>query len=232
MRCRQAKRLLFCYIDGVISESDRVRLERHLAECRTCEKTASALSRSLDLLHRLPSESPSENFNWKLRLRLARARNAWRDSTGLESAWQRTWNTRFAVGAVSAFLVVLVGGIVLLEHDWRGPGGEDRFAHLAPSSVRESPEAGTRAREDRSWAHTPFALPRSNGIVSQPVATGAVRGWGNGMSGRTSGPLVDVDSLTARYLGARMEARRIRQLEQQIDILHDELEKCYGKRDE
>ncbi len=54
MRCRQAEKLIFDYIDGVISESDRLGLERHLGECRTCEATSSAAREE-------PRSSPSSS---------------------------------------------------------------------------------------------------------------------------------------------------------------------------
>ncbi len=230
MRCRQAKKLLFDYIDGVISESDRVGLEHHLTECRVCETMASSLSRSLDLLHRLPSASPSENFNWKLRLRMAKAKNAWRDALESEHAWQRRWNARFAVGAVSAFLAVLVGGIAVLRSDWGGGDGGGRLARSPGSSFRES-SAARSAGEDRPWTSVPFDARRSNGFASQPVASGATRGWETGVRGYAGSPIIDVDSLKVRYIEARLEYQRIRQLEQQVEILHNELEKCNPERD-
>jgi hypothetical protein len=226
MRCRQAKKLLFDYIDGVISESDRVGLESHLAECRGCEHAASALSRSLELLHRLPSESPSENFNWKLRLRLAKARRAWRDTAESERAWHRMWNTRFAVAAVSTFVAILVGGgALLVSNGWRLEGG-DRFAHMPkPSPGNGTVATGSRG-EVSSRAYSPFFSGPSTGIVSRPVATESPLGWDSTGPARPSGPLIDVDSLMVRYTRSRLESQRIRSLEQQIEVLYDELKKC------
>lgn len=232
MRCRQAKKLLFDHIDGVISESDRVGLERHLAECRGCEEHASALARSLDLLHRLPAESPSENFNWKLRLRLAREKQTWRGVAEVEAAWRKVWNTRFAVGAVSAFLAVLLGGGAFLMSGGERTGAGERFARSAETPARES-AAGRNGRGGApSWALTPFVTPQSNGIVSQPVATGATRSWNVVGNARPSGPLIDVDSLRVRYIESRLEYQRIRSLEQQIEALYAELDKCNPRRDE
>ena len=186
MRCRQAKKLLFDYIDGVISESDRVGLERHLAECRKCEREASAMSRSLELLHRLPSESPSENFNWKLRLRLAKAKRAWRDTAESERVWQRMWNTRFAVAAVSTFAAVLVGGGALLMSNGRMDEG-DRFAHMPKPSLRDGAVATGNRGEASPWTYTPFYSPRPTGVVSRPVATESPLGWDNTGPVRSSG---------------------------------------------
>jgi hypothetical protein len=230
MRCGQAKKLLFNHIDGVISESDRVGLESHLAVCRSCEEMASALSRSLELIHRLPSELPSENFNWKLRLRLAKAKQAWRD-TADEGAWQKVWTTRFALGAVTAFATVLVGGGVLVMSGGEHGNAVDRFARVTEPAAPASGGPGERREEGPSWAYTPFASPGSDGFVSRPVATGGTPGWDGVGNARSSGPLIDVDSLRVRYMESRIEYRRMKSLEQQIEILHDELEKCTPTRD-
>jgi hypothetical protein len=230
MRCRQAKKLIFDYIDGVISESDRVGLEHHLTGCRTCEAMASSLTRSLDLLHRVPNASPSENFNWKLRLRMAKAKNAWGDSAESEWFWQRKWNTRFAVGAVSAFVVVLVGGLAVLRSDWGTRGGGDRVAQLSETALPQKSTVNATANDQRR-AYVPFEAPRSTGFYNQPVATGAMQGWETNVRGYAGSPVIDVDSLKIRFLEARMGSQRIRQLEQQIEILHNELEKCSAGQD-
>jgi hypothetical protein len=236
MRCRQAKRLLFDYIDGVISEADRVGLERHLGECTACEANAASLTSSLDLLHRLPIESPSENFNWKLRLRLARERSAWHDPAETERAWQRRWSVRFTAGVVTGFTAIVVGGFALLSYDDRVD--VDGSGHLAALPKVSSPEMSLQrnpapaggAQVEGPWTQPPFSLPPASQIVSQPVATGAAQALQPDTRG--SGPLINADSLRVRFLESRLEARRIRQLEQQIDVLREELEKCKQGRSE
>lgn len=226
MRCRHAKKLIFDYIDGVISESDRIGLEHHLGECKACEANATSLARSLELLHRLPAETPSDNFNWKLRLKLARERSAWQDPAESERAWQRRWNTRFAAGVAAGFLVIAISGAALLSHDGGiPPVGDGGFAAgpnaSAPSGSLRMPEEEL-AQDARTWIPGPFSLPPSGEIVSQPVTTGAARALGPA----AGGPLINADSLMVRYMESRREALRIRQLEQQIDILHEELQRC------
>jgi hypothetical protein len=225
MRCRHAKKLIFGYIDGVISESDRVGLENHLRECSACEATASSLARSLDLLHRVPSAAPSENFSWKLRLRLAREKSTWRDAAQSMSTWQRAWNTRFAVAALSTFAVVLIAGFVFLRSSW-GPGESATRSEWQPKTMTSGSVA---AKEEGTAGRTyePFVIRRPGGIGAQPVAMGALPGRDAG-AGRDGvrGPILDVDSLKAQYARSTLEYQRIRQLEQQIEVLHKELEKC------
>ena len=150
MKCRQAKNLIFDHIDGMISEPDRVALERHLNQCGDCESMASSLSRSLDLLHKLPSVEPSENFNWKVRLRLLKEKNALRDGAETERQWYRAWNTRFAVSAVSALAMVLVAGTVLMKSSIQ-PGADLRRSNFGrmrwPASRRHKlPRLGHKRR--------------------------------------------------------------------------------------
>ncbi len=224
MRCRQAKKLIFDYIDGVISESDRVGLENHLNECTACEQTASSLARSLDFLHRAPSAAPSENFNWKLRLRLAREKSAWRDAAESVSTWQRAWNARFAVSALSAFVVVVTAAFVFLR-SLGGPGGDTTRSEWQPNTVA----SGNVTTRDKSvvdqTTREPFSFRRSGGMGAEPVSMGARTGRNAGGEG-LSGPILNVDSLKTEYTRSALENRRIRQLEQQIEILHNELEKC------
>ena len=54
MKCRNAKKLIFEFIDGLEDDRKRLELENHLAGCGECDKFASQLTRSLDLLHRAP----------------------------------------------------------------------------------------------------------------------------------------------------------------------------------
>jgi hypothetical protein len=226
MRCRHAKKLIFGYIDGVISESDRVGLENHLRECSACEATASSLARSLDLLHRVPSAAPSENFNWKLRLRLAREKSAWRDDAQSIPTWQRAWNTRFALAALSTFAVVLIAGFAFLRSPW-GPGESATRSGWQPQTMTSGTFAPKEEGVAGRTAYDPFVIRRSGGIGAQPVAMGALPGRdaGVGHEGQR-GPILDVDSLKAQYTRSTLEYQRIRQLEQQIEVLHKELEKC------
>ena len=226
MRCRQAKKLIFDYIDGVISESDRLGLENHLRECNACEATASSLARSLDFLHKAPSAAPSENFNWKLRLRLAREKSAWREAAESLSAWQRTWNTRFAVGASSAFVVVLAAALVFLR-SLGGPGEGATRAEWQPNTIASKSALPRDAGVVDRTMREPFALQRPGGMGAEPVAMGARTGRNAGADNNAlHGPILNVDSLKAEYTQSALESRRIRQLEAQIEILHNELEKC------
>jgi hypothetical protein len=228
MRCRHAEKLIFDYIDGMISESDRLGLERHLSECRKCEATSSAVARSLGLLHRRPKAEPSENFNWKLRLRLSRERNAWRGSAEAESFWPRAWRSRFALGAASAFAVVLGAGFVFLRFAG-GPGAVSPNFVVQPASNgstnTRTPSVAQNERPGGAAARSgPFDLGGFGGFGARPVSSGSPSPLGfDALGGET---LLEADSLGYRSITARKDYQRIRQLEQQIEILRKELENC------
>jgi hypothetical protein len=231
MKCRQAKKLIFGYIDGVISESDRVGLEQHLNGCPECENTASGLARGLDLLHRLPEALPSENFNWKLRLRIARAKSAWPGGAESERAWLRAWNRRFAFGAIAAFVVVVSGGYLFIRSAGDSGGTSPGFAWRPGSLASRTVASKTDRRgSDAGEVSDPFLLPRRNGFSPQAVSldTPVQRELrGPAESGWT--PAFEADSLS-QLMGTGIEGSRIRQLEAQVELLHKELLKCNVER--
>ena len=117
MKCRNAKKLVFDFIDGLENDKDRLELEQHLVQCPECDKLASQLVRSMDLLHRAPQEKTSENFAWKVRLKLNQERNTVRERSVSRSALFRSWNLRYVATAVSAFAVVLTVGLLAVNSE-------------------------------------------------------------------------------------------------------------------
>lgn len=111
MKCRNAKKLIFDFIDGLEDDSQRLNLEEHLSQCAECDKLASQLARSMDLVHRTPQESPSENFAWKVRLKINQEKNAIRERSESYGGMIRSWNIRYTATAVAAAAVVTVVGL-------------------------------------------------------------------------------------------------------------------------
>ena len=236
MKCRHAKKLIFDYIDGMISDQDRIGLEKHLGGCRSCEEMATGMNKSLDLLHRLPPVEPDENFNWKLRLRLAREKNALYADTGSERLWFKWWNTRFALSALSAFVIVVAAGFIMLRSGF-GPGAgtgsspepEIRWDSMPPvaentqkpvTETQPSTPTTRRAPSNIPW----FSVGGGPQLVSSSDP-GLTIGYGGAME-RSNEPMIDLDSLRTRWLHTHRETYRIRQLEQQVELLQTELERC------
>ena len=115
MKCRNARKLVSEFIDGLKSDTKRLELEKHLSGCEDCDKYASQLTRCMDLLHRAPRETTSDNFAWKVRLKINQERNSVRERSASYGTLIRSWNLRFATTAASAAAVGLVGGLFLLK---------------------------------------------------------------------------------------------------------------------
>jgi len=112
MKCRRAQTLMHSFIDGMIDDQERSQLERHLSDCPSCEREARQLAKSLDLIHRLEPIQVSDNFNWKVKLAIARERNEMVSRSVADRSWWRRWNQRFAISAVATFALMVVAGFV------------------------------------------------------------------------------------------------------------------------
>ena len=56
MTCRELVEVVTDYLEGVLPERDRVRLEAHLAECSYCEEYIAQMRQTIDALGELPPE--------------------------------------------------------------------------------------------------------------------------------------------------------------------------------
>jgi hypothetical protein len=167
MKCRNAKKLVFDFIDGLDNDKDRLELEQHLALCPECDKLASQLTRSMDLLHRTPQEKTSENFAWKVRLKLNQERNAVRERNVSHVTLFRSWNLRYVATAVSAFAVVLTVGLLAVNSELSELPTMDRGAEPSTEMAKTPDAADAGAREGLAVADN-----RANaGNVEQPTRT-------------------------------------------------------------
>jgi anti-sigma factor RsiW len=59
LACREAVELMSDYLDGRLSDADRVRLEQHLADCPYCDEYLAQLRITIDALGRAePDDLP------------------------------------------------------------------------------------------------------------------------------------------------------------------------------
>lgn len=220
MKCRRAKTLIYDFIDGMLGDSDRAMLEQHLGDCRHCEKMASGLTKSLELLRRAPKIRPDENFNWKVRLAIQKERDAaTRRATG-PATWVRAWNTRFAMGAVAAFAVVVTVGFYAVS-SFDSPAGLSKSpAFTSNSPVEQGPvpvASNTPGTRGKVLVNPGAVQPRqvSNGLGAATTAS-------NGLIQEGPAPLLDTDALRSQF----DKTRRMRSLEDQINALQTELRSC------
>ena len=221
MKCRRARKLFFDFLDGVIVDSDRVSLEEHLVECQPCASEAASMTRSIDLLHRLPAESPAENFNWKVRLQISREKNAMYRRMGSERAWMRSWNIRFATAAVSALAVALAAGYFIIK-----PAVMPSLqagAQFTASSASDQSDIVKNDRPTGTLTNRDQGLPR-------PVALGGPRVVSDGPTGPIEesppGFVLDPDTLVFMSLESKRMKIRLNGLQQQVETLQKNLRDC------
>ncbi len=222
MRCRRAKSLIFEFIDGMIGDQNRIALEQHLNECPSCESMAQGLSKSLELLHKLPSAKPHENFTWKVRLRIAKERNTFAAGAVSQKTWLRAWNARFALSALSTFAVVLATGYFVTK-SLDGPWGisslkrSDQAAKIASDAVSpRKTQTATRGINQSTGNFGPTAVSNRPGDRS-----GILDGGADLIQDGKVSETVSPDSLW----------RRERQLEDQVRRLRAELLQCKGEQE-
>jgi hypothetical protein len=210
MKCRNAKNLIFEFIDGLEDDTKRLELEKHLAGCGECDKFATQLTRSLDLLHRAPREETSDNFAWKVRLKLNQERNAVRERHSSYGVIVRSWNLRYATAAVAAAAVVLVGGLAVLQNGL-GP--------VSPAS--DSPSSSTAAEPTQrpSISASPVERISDRSTPARPTIRGSAgpRMVSNlGAPRRSTGRIIGVDLIdrSAPLSVAQMDSLVHEQLEQ------------------
>jgi hypothetical protein len=109
LQCPEAKRLFSPYLDGAVTGTEMLALERHLAECSACERHYSGLRETQRML--VSVGRPKAPADLGLRLRLAISREvAQAKRVPFEGLWVRLENSFRAslVPATAGFLSALV----------------------------------------------------------------------------------------------------------------------------
>ena len=226
MKCRRAKSLIYDFIDGVIDDRSRIALEQHLRECKTCEDLSVGLASSLDLLHRAEPVEPDKNFTWKVRLRLARERNALVDPVVSQRSWARSWTRRFAMGALPAFVLVLGATYFVSKTSFVQTPASVPLSRLTQEPRENGVAQPTVAGETRR----PEVISSRSTVGERFVTNNPPghRGEDQGVLRKDAEPL-DLDSLMIQYRLSTLQARRLWGAKEQIDLLNEKLREC-GQR--
>jgi len=115
MRCREAKQLLSPYLDGAVTGTQMLGLERHLAHCAGCRQSYESLCRTQRLLSTIRRPKVPADLGLKLRLAISRevAQAKRPPMQGLMVRLENALNA-FMVPATAGFLSALViFGIVM-----------------------------------------------------------------------------------------------------------------------
>jgi len=226
MKCRRAKGLIHDFIDGVIGDPDRIALEQHLGACPSCETMATSLSKSLDLLHRLPAEPLDENFTWKVRLRLARARNAADTDVEVQRGWLKAWNTRFALSAAAMFVAVVGVGYFAAGSLVLPTGGPVETPQVTRQQQTPAAQPMNTARNQ------PTTFDRMGpGLQPTPVSTGGDQMNTTGTGLLDEQPLSNLDSLRTEFYKSRLANEQVKLLLDQVHHLQSELRSCESECD-
>ena len=125
--------------------------------------------------------------------------------------------------------VVMIAGFVLVRSSF-GPGVAPTRFELHPE---EMPKVAADSRKKQTTPGNRVFVPGGGLVGPIFVGTGHVPETGLDMArGRVPQTMLDVDSLKILYLESRREAYRIRRLEQQIELLHGELDRCVLEKNE
>jgi len=221
MKCRNAKNLIFEFIDGLEDDTKRLELEQHLAGCGDCDKFATQLTRSLDLLHRSPRERTSDNFAWKVRLKINQERNAVQGRQASYGAIVRSWNLRYATAAVAAAAVVLIGGLALYQSGLMPTSpltdGRSTVTTETPAGMRElrgPAEVAGDGDRPSTTADAGGQATQSRPMLISPNRPRMVSD--SGVGGRSRGRIIGVDLIdrSAPLSVAQMDSLVYAQLEQ------------------
>lgn len=235
MNCRRAKKLVFEFIDGLAGESSRAELEKHLSGCPECEKLASQLTRSMDLVHRAPVETLDDNFNWKVRLAIHKERNVMQESMASQGALFKAWNLRYAASAAAGLVMVMAVGWMALGTgmvSWeRGSATSGPVATVPSETIVATPSAqeqNTMQMTESPFTRQPAAQPVSEGGLHGPVRR--VTGRQGAITLADSG--VNLDSLIGVEMADKSEAERVQYLQERIELLNQHLDRCNREKQE
>ncbi|MFQ5601576.1 MAG: anti-sigma factor family protein [Candidatus Krumholzibacteriia bacterium] len=166
MNCRTAKKHVLEYHDAEQSREQQAALEAHLATCNRCTILASKNSLAVQWLRQLPEARPSENFDWRLRLRLSRV-----DKERLAAAVagpqirrSRRWTLQFAATAAAAAAVVLGVGLTVF---WQPAPEQSMAGQIAPpaDAARRPARIQDHGLPSAGW---PRLVPTSAGVPLGP----------------------------------------------------------------
>jgi hypothetical protein len=231
MNCRRAKKLVFDFIDGIADEPVRLELEQHLSQCEECEKLASGLTRSMDLLHRAPVETLDENFNWKVRLGVHKERRAIEESLASQGAMFKAWNIRYIASAAAGLVMMIAAGWMAVGTGLVAWNGGAAVTNPAPLAYNDA-GASSSATPSTQLQGSPFtsrsaAQPVSEGLHGPVRRENARQGAITSSNGG-----VNLDSLIQVEMSRRSDAERVQYLQQQIQLLNRHLDRYTQQKPE
>ncbi|MFC1628568.1 anti-sigma factor family protein [Gemmatimonadota bacterium] len=116
MMCDQVQQLLDDFVDGILPEMDRSRLETHLAGCDACRREFAELQNLLDITADLSSAiDPSRDLWHAVSSQIVQERSA-------PSRLSLFSRPKYALAAAALFVLVTAGSLMLPQMIERGVG--------------------------------------------------------------------------------------------------------------
>jgi len=128
MKCGKAKKLIYDYLDGLLSPKERARLTEHLDTCADCRRRLEQTRELLELLKR-KSKSPQElpegywvSFWPRLRDRIRLEQAGERRKVFLSLPYFGKPVPAIALGSILVILALVVAGVAVLKKNvpWDG----------------------------------------------------------------------------------------------------------------
>ena len=110
MECRTVKSKLSAYLDGAVSEEERLKLGLHLHGCRTCSRDSEKYRRLRDALRSLPPRVPPPELAVRLRVVASHEQDRFHGSAPAFRAWRSSLNL-FMQNLMRPIAVPLFGGL-------------------------------------------------------------------------------------------------------------------------
>lgn len=166
MRCNKAREWISDSLDARLDESKGLELSEHLADCPDCRTHQTVLEQGQAMLRQEMVE-PSENFEWKVQLKIQQALRDKAVSEEPLTGW-RFWRPALASATGVALLVVVAGGLLLTSDDPTRPQ-----ALTSPAADFAQADADPAASlEEADLAEADL----SGAVRSQPLQVNAASG--------------------------------------------------------
>lgn len=173
MACTRIKKdQLHAYVEGLVSDNDKVEIEKHLAACPECKMAFEDLKQAVHLLGKLDEVEPPA---WLTKKIMARIRAEQTPEAGLlKRLLHRLYTGRFPVGitaTAAASLVIAVAALLVMKE--MEPQIQPIIQNAAPPQVTgsrketpaaKSPEQKIVPSADATKAGKPLSVPSAAGM--------------------------------------------------------------------
>lgn len=164
MKCSKAREHYFSNRDGLLNESERMELQKHMEECEDCAVFREEMDASLRLLDDLPAPRVSDSFVWNVKRRISQKKVELMRGEYHFREGQR-YVSRFLAGAAAAVVILAAGAWFVMS----GNSSDSPGIRVAESDNTAGTEL-SRARSDyREMDYTSTGYPAGLRMVTDDI---------------------------------------------------------------